>query len=79
MRLHIYVSICVCVYKGMYAGDFLDWVRRVCEYTLHVEGEAPDMGDGGTVAAGDGMLHGVVGEIRVCMLEGVYEGRTGEA
>ena len=51
----------------MYAGDSLDWARRVCECAAHEEGQAW-YGEVG---------RGFVGVKPVCMLEGAYEGWTG--
>ena len=47
----------------MYAGNSLDWRRRVCESMC-----------GGTSLVCRGVLEGVVGVNPVCMLEGTYEG-----
>ena len=55
----------------MYAGDSVDWARRVCEAVLHVVGQTWYEGAGW-------LLQGIVGETPVYMLEGAYEGRTGE-
>ena len=32
--------MCACVCEGMYAGESLDWTRRLCESMLHIVGQA---------------------------------------